>query len=166
MNLRFSHPTRVVVLALLTGILWPVVPAQSAQRSEDPSEQMVRNIAKDLRCAVCQNQSIYDSNADLARDMMVIIREKVRAKEPEADIRRYFLERYGEYIYLKPMKSGKNWILWWTPWLGVLLGGWALWQAIHRWRDRSPPSDPSPPFPEPTQEIRARIQKALDDTPL
>ncbi|MBF0165783.1 MAG: cytochrome c-type biogenesis protein CcmH, partial [Magnetococcales bacterium] len=72
--------------------------AHAEVRNEDPTEAMVRQIAKDLRCAVCQNQSVYESNSELAKDMLKLIRDKVAAGEKEPAIRDYFHQRYGDYI--------------------------------------------------------------------
>ncbi|MBF0283355.1 MAG: cytochrome c-type biogenesis protein CcmH [Magnetococcales bacterium] len=129
--MRHSSPLPV---ALMLGSLLLVAVAGAAERGEEPSEELVRRIAKDLRCAVCQNQSVYESNSDLAKDMLGVIRDKVRAGETEPAIRDYFLQRYGDYIYLEPLKSGGNWILWAGPFLGLLIGGGVLWKALRRWR--------------------------------
>ncbi|OSM01474.1 putative cytochrome C biogenesis protein [Magnetofaba australis IT-1] len=100
---------------------------------EDATEAKVRAIGEALRCAVCQNQSVYDSNSDLAKDMLGIIREKVAAGEPESDIRQYFFDRYGDYVYLEPVKSGRNMILWAAPFFFLLFGGLGLWIAMRKW---------------------------------
>lgn len=146
----------LLLLVLLTG-LWLLPVAQGAQRDEDPSEAMVRKIARDLRCAVCQNQSVYESNSDLAKDMLEIIRDKVRAGEQEATIRDYFFQRYGDYIYLEPTGKGTNKILWLAPFLGVLIGALGLWAAITRWRRPSKEEEATVP-----QAVKERIQKELD----
>lgn len=150
------------LLVCVVVLLCPVDPIQGGERSEDPSEFLVRKIARDLRCAVCQNQSVYESNSDLARDMLVIVREKVRAGEPEASIRHYFFERYGDYIYLEPTQDGKNWVLWLAPFFGLLVGGAALWMALTRWKRETVTPDVSVADAVETQEVKDRIQKALD----
>ncbi|MEO5349810.1 MAG: cytochrome c-type biogenesis protein CcmH [Magnetococcus sp. YQC-3] len=146
----------LLLLTLLLGLcLLPT--AQATERDEDPSEALVRKIGRDLRCAVCQNQSVYESNSDLAKDMLVIIRDKVRAGEKEAAIRDYFFQRYGDYIYLEPTGEGKNKILWLAPFLGLLIGAGGLWAAINRWR--RPPTTPDATI---SQETKERIQKELE----
>ncbi|MBF0460307.1 MAG: cytochrome c-type biogenesis protein CcmH [Magnetococcales bacterium] len=151
----------LMLLAVCVGMLWFAPAAFSVARDEDPTEALVRKIAKDLRCAVCQNQSVYESNADLAKDMLLIIRDKVRAGEDEAKIRDYFFQRYGDYIYLKPTGEGKNKILWLAPFLGLLIGVAGLWTAISRWR--RPRTDTAENAATPlTPEVRERIQKELD----
>ncbi len=133
-------------------------------RNELPTEAMVRTIAKDLRCAVCQNQSVYESNSDLAKDMLRIIRTKVAAGESEATIRDYFFQRYGDYIYLEPTTKGMNWLLWGGPFAGLLLGGWALWSAMGRWRKQTlEQNQQQTPLPTTTDEtMKKRIQQELD----
>ncbi|MBF0368487.1 MAG: cytochrome c-type biogenesis protein CcmH [Magnetococcales bacterium] len=119
---------------LLAGVLLFSQPGWATELAEDPSEAQVRIIAQDLRCAVCQNQSIYESNSDLAKDMLEVIRDKVRAGEEEAAIRDYFFQRYGDYIYLEPTKDGMNAVLWFGPFIALGIGAWALWAALGRWR--------------------------------
>ncbi len=155
-----KHRPLRIFLALLVGLLWLVPSAHAVQQNEDPSEALVRKIAKDLRCAVCQNQSVYESNSDLAKDMLVVIRDKVQAGEAEATIRDYFFQRYGDYIYLEPTGTGKNRLLWWAPFVGLLIGVAGLWTAIARWR--RPSATPEGTEPEVSSEVKTRIQKALD----
>lgn len=144
-------------------LLWMATALTSAMASElreDPTEQLTRKIGKDLRCAVCQNQSVYDSNSDLAKDMLNIIREKVVAGENEAAIRDYFHQRYGDYIYLEPTRQGGNWLLWAGPFLGLLLGGWALWAALRRWRRQTPAAPRETTLPP--SSAAERIKKEMD----
>lgn len=154
-----NHKTHPLLWVLLIGLLW-CAPLHSTERDEDPSEALVRKIARDLRCAVCQNQSVYESNSDLAKDMLVVIRDKVRAGEPEAAIRDYFFQRYGDYIYLEPTGEGVNKILWLAPFVGLLIGFMGLWAAIAHWK--RPPVMPEGGETELSPEVKARIQKALD----
>ncbi|MBF0187104.1 MAG: cytochrome c-type biogenesis protein CcmH [Magnetococcales bacterium] len=123
-----------VVWMVLTLLALLALPVEAAERVEDPTEARVREISSTLRCAVCQNQPIYESNSDLAKDMVSIIREKIQSGESDEAIRAYFHDRYGDYIYLEPTKSGANLILWIAPFAGLLLGGFGLVVAINRWR--------------------------------
>lgn len=158
-------------MGLFFLLFWPMVSSQGVERMEDPNESMVREIAKELRCAVCQNQSIYESNSDLAKDMLAIIREKVQAGENAATIRDYFFQRYGDYIYLEPTTNGVNWILWMGPFLGLLIGGVALGSAINRWRKtKSGTEDSEKTKPSSDTNVdsilQQRIQKELDQIQL
>ena len=87
---------------------------------EDPLERQMLDIAKDLRCAVCQNQPISESNADLARDMRDIVREQIQAGKSREEIMNYFVERYGDYVLMNPPKRGPGAIVWLAP-LALLL---------------------------------------------
>ncbi|MBF0143072.1 MAG: cytochrome c-type biogenesis protein CcmH [Magnetococcales bacterium] len=129
-----SPPVPVAATAATSSVREAAPPLSSGELREDPAEEVVRRIAKDLRCAVCQNQSVYESNSTLAKDMLGLIRDKVTAGESETAIREYFFSRYGDYIYLEPTTRGANAILWLAPFIGLLLGGGILWWAIGRWQ--------------------------------
>lgn len=115
------------------GLLALLLAGPAFAADEKASEAKVREIAKELRCAVCQNQSIYESNSDLAKDMLKIVREKVESGTDKGAIRQYFLERYGDYIYLEPRKGGRNLIIWVGPFVLLLLGAWALMASLKKW---------------------------------
>lgn len=166
---------RWLALGLVAGWLLGAGVVRADQVAEDPAESRVRALAKELRCAVCQNQSLYDSNSDLAKDMLKVIREKVAAGESDAAINDYFYARYGDYIYLEPVWRGGNWLLWLGPFLGLALGGAGLWVAIGRWRQgrdsrageavqqgNSPASDSSAPPPGVTAAVHERVQRELE----
>ncbi|MBF0296878.1 MAG: cytochrome c-type biogenesis protein CcmH [Magnetococcales bacterium] len=145
--------------ACLLAALLLALPVGAATRDEDPTEALVRHIAKDLRCAVCQNQSVYESNSDLAKDMLRVIRDKVREGQSEGVIRDYFHQRYGDYIYLEPTTGGMNRLLWLGPFVGLLAGGWALLAAMRKWRAKptaTPGNDPPPAAPDAAMQERIR----------
>lgn len=100
---------------ILTVILFGGSLAIAATVDEDPREAKVREIAKDLRCAVCQNESVYDSRSDLAVQMRELIRDKLNEGESPESIRKYFVSRYGDYILLEPQRRGLNWLIWAGP---------------------------------------------------
>ncbi|MCR4301432.1 MAG: cytochrome c-type biogenesis protein CcmH [Sulfuricaulis sp.] len=91
------------------------LPLFAAPVTEDPLERQMLDIAKDLRCAVCQNQPISESNADLARDMRRIVREQIEAGKSREEIMNYFVERYGDYVLLNPPKRGPGAVIWLAP---------------------------------------------------
>lgn len=99
----------VLVLCACVNAVW------AAPVAEDPLERQMLDIAKDLRCAVCQNQPVSESNADLARDMRAIIREQLEAGKSRDEIIGYFVARYGEYVLLKPPYRGTGFPLWVVP---------------------------------------------------
>ncbi|MBF0421968.1 MAG: cytochrome c-type biogenesis protein CcmH [Magnetococcales bacterium] len=146
----------------LTGWLlaWflTTLPGVASEKMEEPSEAMVRTIAKSLRCAVCQNQSVYESNSDLAKDMLGVIRSKVVAGESEYAIRDYFFQRYGDYIYLEPTTQGSNRLLWIGPFVALLVGALALLAALKKWRR---PSSPIAPVTPADHSFKERLQREL-----
>ncbi|MBF0180909.1 MAG: cytochrome c-type biogenesis protein CcmH [Magnetococcales bacterium] len=150
-------PATCLLAALLLAL-----PVGAATRDEDPSEAMVRQIAKDLRCAVCQNQSVYESNSDLAKDMLRVIRDKVREGQSEGVIRDYFHQRYGDYIYLEPTTGGMNRLLWLGPFVGLLAGGWALLAAMRKWRAKPPQTPGEAPPSAPDAAMQERIRRELE----
>jgi len=89
----------------------------------DPAlEARARTISAELRCMVCQNQSIDDSNAELARDLRVLVRERVVAGDTDRQVVDFVVSRYGEYVLLKPRFSGRNALLWGAPVVILLCG--------------------------------------------
>jgi cytochrome c-type biogenesis protein CcmH len=94
---------------------------------DDPVlEARARTISEKLRCLVCQNQSIDASDADLAHDLRVIVRERLTAGDTDEQVLDYVVARYGEFVLLEPRFSARNMLLWGTPLLGLLLGGTAI----------------------------------------
>ena len=89
-------------------------------------EQRARNLSAQLRCMVCQNQSIDDSNAELARDLRVLVRERLANGDTDDQVIDYVVSRYGEFVLLKPRLSAKTMVLWATPVLLLLVGGVAI----------------------------------------
>lgn len=124
---------------------------------EDPLERQMLEIAKLLRCAVCQNQPISDSNADLARDMRVIIREQLRAGKSQDEIVAYFVERYGNYVLLNPPVDRSGAAVWFLPPLLLLvISAFAVMFVRRRLRQ------PLPPSPELSDEDIARVRAARE----
>ena len=105
---------RAIVLAFLM-ICFPFV-SYSVEPSEvldDPIlEERARNISKNLRCLVCQNESIDDSNASLAKDLRILVRERLVSGDTEDEVLNFIVDRYGEFALLKPRTDGSNLILW------------------------------------------------------
>jgi len=117
------------VIALLLTFLAPL-PAFAVNPDEvlsNPAlEQRARNLSMQLRCMVCQNQSIDDSNAELARDLRVLVRERLTNGDTDTQVIDYVVSRYGEFVLLKPRLSAKTIILWATPVLLLLIGAAAI----------------------------------------
>ncbi len=114
-----------------------------AQVQEDPLERQVLEIAKELRCAVCQNQSVAESNADLARDMRAIIREQLQAGKSKPEIEQYFVNRYGNYILMKPPAEGPGAMLWVMPALFAVMLAFTAFFYLKQRRRGSLPTAPT-----------------------
>ena len=99
-------------------------------------EARMREIAAELRCPTCRSLSVYDSPSDLAREMRELIREQLRAGKSREEITAYFVDRYGEWILLKPKARGFNWMVWLLP-LVVVIGGFLfVLHTARRWVQR------------------------------
>tara|TARA_Y100000590_G_scaffold337388_1_gene384333 strand:+ start:94 stop:495 length:402 start_codon:yes stop_codon:yes gene_type:complete len=85
-------------------------------------ELRARNISKNIRCMVCQNQSIDESNAPLAKDLRILIRDKIKEGNKDEEIYKFLTDRYGNFILLKPPLNSKNLILWFLPFIFLILG--------------------------------------------
>lgn len=110
--------------------------ARAAVVGEDPQQRRMLDIAAKLRCAVCQNQSVADSNADLAQDMRRLIGEQLAAGRSEAEIVSYFRARYGDFVLMNPPRQGDGAPLWWAPLVILLLAGGGAFFYV-RWRVRN-----------------------------
>jgi cytochrome c-type biogenesis protein CcmH len=117
---------RIAALLALLGSLVLASPAFAVLPNEmlaDPSlEARARTISEELRCMVCQNQSIDDSDADLAHDLRVLVRERIKAGDNDQQVIDYIVARYGEFVLLKPRFSLKNALLWGTPAILLAVG--------------------------------------------
>ncbi len=103
--------TLLCILAIVWGSA--VFAVQPDEMLDDPVlEQRARDISKDLRCLVCQNESIDDSNASLARDLRLLVRERLVAGDTNDQVKEFVVERYGEFALLKPKVAGANLLLW------------------------------------------------------
>lgn len=111
---------RVIVLCLLlaAALTWlaSALAVEPAEMLGDPAlEIRARAISREIRCLVCQNQSIDDSNADLARDLRLLVRERLQAGDGDEQVRRFLVERYGEFILLRPPIRPGTYALWFGP---------------------------------------------------
>lgn len=124
---------KTILLLVLIGLLAPSSFLSAEVVSEETIDIQTREIAKTLRCAVCQTESVWESNAELARQMREVIRERVAQGQSAQEIREYFLGRYGDYILLEPRKQGLNWLIWAGPFIVLTIGGALLFRRIRRW---------------------------------
>jgi len=103
-----------VIFILLTSICTTVIAVEPHELLENPLlEERARQISKDLRCLVCQNESIDESDAALARDLRVLVRERLQLGDSNDEVLQFVVDRYGEFALLRPRIDGVNYILWW-----------------------------------------------------
>ena len=123
-------------LLLLVAATVPAFAVDPGEKLADPAlEARARAISQELRCLVCQNQSIDDSNADLAKDLRRIVRERLVAGDTNEQAIDYIVARYGQFVLLKPPFEPATWLLWFGP-FAVLLAGAGIAVAVFR-RGRS-----------------------------
>jgi cytochrome c-type biogenesis protein CcmH len=127
---------KAAALAVLLAVqALPVLAVTADEQLADPRlEARARGLSAQLRCLVCQNESIDESNADLAKDLRVLIRDQISAGKSDGEIMDYLVSRYGEFVLLKPVFSARNLVLWVTPFAVLLLAGFGAW---HSRRDRA-----------------------------
>ena len=100
----------LLILTLLASPLWAVQPDEVL---DDPAlEARARELSQGLRCLVCRNESIDESNASLARDLRLLLRERLVAGDSNEEAVDFIVSRYGEYVLLSPRATGANWLLW------------------------------------------------------
>lgn len=116
-----------LALAMFMALSAPALAVLPDEMLTDPAlEARARNLSHELRCMVCQNQSIDDSDAELARDLRVLVRERLLAGDTDQQVIDFVVARYGEFVLLKPRLSARNALLWATPIVLLLAGGIVL----------------------------------------
>jgi cytochrome c-type biogenesis protein CcmH len=122
------------VLALLLLFATQAQALEPSERLADPAlEARARDISRELRCLVCQNQSIDDSNADLARDLRLVVRERLQAGDSDQAVIGYVTARYGDFVLLRPPFKAATWALWLGP-PALLIAGFIAWLMFVRRR--------------------------------
>lgn len=146
---------RLLLFALCLGLATEPGVVRAVEPQEvmaDPKlEARARTLSQELRCLVCQNQSIDDSNADLARDLRVLVRERLAAGDSDAQVLAFIEARYGEFVLLRPRFNLHTLLLWLTPLLLLAAAGY----AISRRRQAPGPAEAAP--------LSAEEQRRLDD---
>lgn len=124
-----------VVLAFIAALLFSAsaFAVQPSEVLKDPVlEKRARTISAGLRCLVCQNQSIDDSDAQLAKDLRLLVRERLVAGDTDDQVESFLVQRYGEFVLLKPTFGAHTLLLWLTPALVLVLGGIGAYAAMRR----------------------------------
>lgn len=154
--------------AILAAFVLIASPAAHAVQPDeimaDPAkEARARELSKELRCMVCQNQSIDDSDAPLAKDLRILVRERIAAGDSNSQVIDFLVARYGEFVLLNPRFKLHTLLLWLLPPVALLGGGLALWRYSRRRPAASVSVDAAPSL---SAEEKARLAKLIDaDTP-
>src|SRR6266850_3453284 len=127
--------------------------------SDPVKESRARDLSRELRCMVCQNQSIDDSEAPLARDLRLLVRERIAAGDSDAQVIDFLVARYGEFVLLKPRFKPHTLLLWLLPPLALAGGGLALWFYSRRRSNAGSTADPS--LLHLTEEEEARLERLI-----
>ena len=149
----------VGVLFILIAMCGPasLVFAQQPAKPAEVSEQVVYEVASELRCVVCQNLSVADSPSEMAGQMRAIVRERLRAGESPAQVRAYFVDKYGDWILLSPPRHGFTLLVWVFPAVAVVVGLGVATLLIRSWTKRS--TAPQPPI---NAAMRERIRREME----
>ena len=158
---------QVLALLFAVGVMVGASTAYAVQPDEimsDPAMELrARNLSRELRCMVCQNQSIDDSEAPLARDLRILVRERIAAGDSDTQVLDFLVARYGEFVLLKPRLERQTLLLWLLPPLALTGGAFALW--IHNRRRRSSTAAEDPSAVKLTDEEEARLRLLMSTEP-
>lgn len=153
-----------LAIAMLAALY--AAPLQAVQPDEilpdAKLEERARNLSRELRCMVCQNQSIDDSDAPLARDLRLLVRERLKAGDSDKQVLDFLTARYGDFVLLNPPMNAKTLLLWVLPAGLLIVGGIVVVLAIRR---RSETATGSAPVAALTAEEQRRIAALLDSDP-
>ena len=144
----------VLLIALLTLAVGSVSAAVSV------SENVVHDVAAQLRCVVCQSLSVADSPSETAHQMKAIIRERLAAGESPEQVKAYFVEKYGTWILLSPPRQGFNLLVWIVPFAGLAVGLALVLILVRRWSRRPATGTDAMPL---SADMRARIQREMSE---
>jgi cytochrome c-type biogenesis protein CcmH len=153
-----------LLASLFVAVAMSAAPAAYAVQPDeimaDPAkEARARDLSRELRCMVCQNQSIDDSDAPLAKDLRVLVRERLTAGDSDRQVIDFLVARYGEFVLLKPRLSPHTLLLWLLPPLALAGGGLALWYYSRRRSLSGSAADPS--LRDLTEEEEERLERLL-----
>ena len=147
------------VIFLLFVLVTPALAIQPDEILEDKLlEERARVISKELRCLVCQNQSIDDSDAPLARDLRVLVRERLQAGESDEKVIKFVVDRYGDFVLLRPPIKASTLALWISP-IAILIVGVILLLMRFRKQEKNMPVQVEPLSSEETKKLEAALEK-------
>jgi cytochrome c-type biogenesis protein CcmH len=144
----------LVMTALATGTAWAQTGTYNPETPADPAtEARLKNLALELRCLVCQNQTIADSNADLAVDLRREVREQMLQGRTDDQIKQYLVARYGDFVLYKPPVQANTTLLWFGPFALLVVGAFVWWLFVRRRNSTGAPA--------PFSDVDERKAKAL-----
>jgi cytochrome c-type biogenesis protein CcmH len=145
-------------IALLAAFWLSLAPAlaQEMQLQDPALEQRARDLSREIRCVVCQSQSVSDSDADIARELRVLIREQIQAGKSDDEIRDFLVARYGDFVLFDPPFKAATYALWVGPFAVLVLAGIGV--ALYFRRRAQAPARPAP---ELTADERSRVERLL-----
>lgn len=150
---------RALVLLIVLLAATPSWAVEPDEMLADPAQEArARAVGQELRCLVCQNQSIDDSNAPLARDLRILVRERIKAGDSNDQVMDFVVARYGDYVRLRPPMRPETYLLWFGPVLVLVAAMGALFLALRHRRA-------GPRTAALDAEERARLDKILNDGP-
>lgn len=152
--MRFLAYALLIFLGAFASVSHATLPDE--QLSDPILETRARDIGRQLRCVVCQNQSIDDSDAPLARDLRLIVREQLQTGASDSEVIDYLVDRYGDFVRLRPPFRLTTALLWFGPLLALLLGAGLVFQYVRHRRLSSAP--PAPLSPEEEQRLADLIE--------
>ena len=148
-----KHPLRLAALSLLAVLMMAATASDPAERLADPvKEGRARALFKEVRCLVCQNESIDDSEADLAGDLRKVVRRQVEAGSSDGEVRRFLVDRYGKFVLLKPPLDLSTLVLWLLP-FGAVIGGGVY--VVLRRKPASLADEPAPLSSEEKEKLKS-----------
>ena len=149
-----------LALLVLTCFALPAHAVRPDEMLPDPVlEARARDIGKELRCLVCRNQSIDDSEADLAHDLRVLVRERLKAGDSNDEVVAYIRARYGDFVLLRPPFEVSTWLLWGGPLLLLLIGLWGIGRYLRR---QAGITAPPPLSPDEEQRLAHILEHGAD----
>jgi cytochrome c-type biogenesis protein CcmH len=151
---------RPFLALILAAALW--LPSFAAQ-ADAALEARLKNLEEELRCLVCQNQTLADSHAPLAEDLRREVRELALSGKNNTEIKDYLVARYGDFVLYDPPVKATTWLLWFGPFLALAGGGVAWWMILRRRRAGAEDDSPAPADSADTNVARART--LLDEHP-
>ncbi|MGB8401101.1 cytochrome c-type biogenesis protein [Bradyrhizobium sp.] len=160
------HPLepKIICLSAIFALSLAAVPAWAVMPDEilrDPVvESRARALSQELRCVVCQNQSIDDSNAPLARDLRILLRDRLASGDTDQQALEFIVQRYGNFVLLKPPMQLSTLLLWIGPFAVLLVAGVSFWRYLTGSRNRSETAE----APAPLSEMeRMRVEAILKE---